>query len=78
MKKKVRTTHYAKVRPFHRFLSDFLTSLTIFYAVHAVSTLSDGQKQLSLKFIWYIVANNDTPHAPKKGDARSLWEPIFR
>lgn len=70
IRKKKPTTHYAKVRPFHRLLSYFCTSLTMFYAVHAVSTLSDGQKQLSVKFSWCIVANNDTYTLhmhPKKG-----------
>lgn len=77
---KKKNTHYAKVRPFHRLLSYFCTSLTVFYAVHAVSTLSDGQKQLSLKFIWYIVANNDTYTLhmhPKKGMPACFGSPYL-
>lgn len=80
IKKKSVRTRYAKVRPFHRLLSYFCTALTIFYTLHAVSTLSAGQKQLSLKFTWYTVANNDTYTLrmhPKKGDACLLGSPYL-
>lgn len=79
-KTKKRTTRYAKVRRFHRLLSYSCTSLTIFSAVHVVSTLSDGQKQLSLKFIRYIVANDDTCTLhmhPKKGMLACFGSPYL-